>query len=558
MKHLQLGMLPTLLLLWIPAAGRAGELADRVDRLFARWDKGGTPGCALGVVRDGRLIYEKAFGLADVEQGTRIGPDTVFHVASVSKQFTALAVLLLEQDGKLSLDDDVRKHLPELHDFGKTVTVRHLLQHTSGLRDQWSLLMLAGWRMDDVITDDDVFRLACRQRELNFEPGARHLYSNTGYTLAARVVERASGQPFRVFAQGRIFEPLGMHNTRFPADHEEIIPGRARSYQATGPGRYKNAILSYGTAGATSLLTTVADLARWDNNFYEPRVGDAKVIARFQEVGTLNDGKRIDYALGLSIGDYRGLKTVEHGGADAGFRCTLLRFPAERFSVILLANTADSSPGELARRVADVYLEGKLKPAPARPAVAERKEVPVDPALFDAYAGEYRVLPGRSVTVTKEGGRLMAATQGAPKRALAAASEREFFVPGEDVGITFDEPVDGRCPSVTVQLGSQRLPARRITGPSLTAQQAEECVGDFYSGELGVIYTVSRRDNRLAIRHPRGEGELRPVSADVFEAPGPLGQVTFTRTGGRVTGLQIDGGRVQRLRFGRVELKPPE
>src|SRR5262245_19582056 len=234
MLSLRLWMLATLLVLRFPTAAWSEDQSDRADRLFARWDTGRTPGCAVGVVRDGKLVYEKAYGLADLEQGSRIGPDTVFHIASVSKQFTALAVLLLEKDGKLSLDDDVRKHLPELHDFGRMITLRHLLQHTSGLRDQWSLLTLAGWRMDDVITDDDVFRLVCRQRELNFDPGARHLYSNTGYTLAARIVARVSGQTFPDFTRKRIFEPLGMSHTRFPADHQEIIPKRARSYQPAG------------------------------------------------------------------------------------------------------------------------------------------------------------------------------------------------------------------------------------------------------------------------------------------------------------------------------------
>lgn len=562
MNRLHLSLLPIVLMLGSPRPARADELTDRVDKVFARWDTTRTPGCALGVVRDGKLIYQQAYGLADLEQGSIIGPDTVFHVASVSKQFTAFAVLLLEKDGRLSLDDDVRKHLPELHDFGKTITVRHLLQHTSGLRDQWSLLALAGWRMSDVITDDDIFRLVCRQRELNFEPGSRHLYSNTGYTLAAMIVERVSGQSFRTFTRKRIFEPLRMMHTRFPADHEEIVAGRARSYAPADAGKYKNAILSYGTAGATSLLTTVADLARWDQNFYEPQVGDAKLIERFQEVGRLNDGKAITYALGLEISEYQGLKVVEHGGSDAGFRCTLLRFPAERFSIIILANTADCGPSLLARRVAEIYLEGKLKPAPAKPgksATPERKEVKVDPALFDAYAGEYRVMPGVNLAVAKEGGRLTARGPGAPKSVLAASSKREFFVPGADVAIRFDEPVEGRCPSLTLQFQGQTFVAKRVERSSLTAKQAEEFVGEYHSRELGVIYAITRRDDRLSIRHPRGERELHPVETDKFEAADPIGRVTFTRVeGGRIAGIQIDGSRVQRLRFDRVAIKPAE
>ena len=558
MRHLGLWFLPTLLTLWISAAGRADESTDRVDRLVAPWDKPGSPGCSLGVVRDGKLIYETAVGLADVEQDRRIGTETEIFVASVSKQFTAMAILLLEREGKLSLDDDVRKYLPELHDFGVPITLRQMLLHTSGLREQFDLLPLAGWRMADVITDDDVFRLACRQRELNFDPGSRFLYCNTGYTLASRVVERVSGQPLGEFTRRRIFEPLGMGHSRFPAEYDEIIPGRARSYHPAGTGRYKNAILSYGTVGATGLLTTVADLVRWDANFYEPRVGDAKLIDRLLEVGTLNDGRKLDYGLGLEVGEYRGLKYVEHAGSEAGFRSTILRFPAERFSVILLANSSDFRPEELARRVADIYLDGKLGPAPPEPAVNERKEVAADPASFDAYVGEYRVVPGLIVTVAKEGGGLTAVALGERKVVLAAASAREFFVPGEDLEITFDAPVDGRCPSVTIRIGRQCAPAGRIVRPSLTAGQAEELVGDFYSGELGVIYSVVRRDGRLMISYPRGEGELRPVSEDVFDAPDPLLQVTFDHAaGGRATGLRIDAIRAKHLRFSRVDLSRP-
>lgn len=541
---------------------RADELTDKVDKLFARWDKKTTPGCAIGVIRDGKLIYEKAYGMADLEQGSPITTDTVFHIASISKQFTAFAILLLEKDGKLSLDDDIRKHLPELHDFGKPITIRQLLLHTSGLRDQWSLLTLAGWRMDDVITDDDIFRLACRQRELNFPPGDRHLYSNMGYTLAAIIVERVSGMPFRKFTWKRIFEPLGMTKTRFPSDHEEIIPGRARSYQTSGHGTYKNSVLSYSNAGATSLLTTVGDLAKWDQNFYEPKVGDAKLIERFQERGKLNNKRAISYALGLDTGTYRGLKYVEHGGADAGFRCELMRFPSERFSVIILANSSDSGPRMQAQRVADLYLSDKLKPLlandkPKPP--AERKVVAVDPALFDAYAGEYRVFAGLTVTVTRDGNRLMGKAPGTQTVELAATSDRSFFVPGEEIEVTFEKPVDGKCPSITLTVGGNPLPAKRFTHKTMTPQQAEEYVGDYYSDELGVIYTVARREGTLTLRFPRGEREMLLETGNTFEAAAPVGTVTFTRDKeGKVTGFKIDSDRVLNVRFERVQIKKVE
>ncbi len=556
MKPLNLGLLLAVLSL-AAAEARADELTARVDHLFARWDRADVPGCALAVVKDGEVVYERGYGMADLEQGTRIEPSTVFHVASVSKQFTAFAVLLLEREGKLTLKDDVRKYLPELHDFGKPIVIRHLLRHTSGLRDQWGLLMLAGWRIDDVITEDDVFRLIRRQKELNYEPGAEFLYGNTGFTLAAKVVERVTGRPFRESAGERIFGPLGMKRTQFPPDYQGLVQGRARSYHPAGEGRYKNAVLSYGTVGATGLLTTVGDLARWDRNFYEPRVGGRGVVDRLQEVGTLNDGRPTGYALGLEIGDYRGLKTVEHGGGDAGFRCTLLRFPTERFSVILLANAGDFDAGGTARRVADLYLGEKLKPAPPRPTAAARKAVEVDPKLLDAYAGEYRVSPGLSVVVVKDQGRLTVEATGYPKADLDAASDTEFFVRGGDAGITFGKPERGRSARVTVHFAGQDLPAERIVRPALTAEQRAQYPGDYHSEELGTLYTVSVRDGKLMVLHPRGPEELRPVATDVFEAPYPISRVTFDRgAGGRVKGFVIDAGAVRNLRFARVDLSP--
>jgi CubicO group peptidase (beta-lactamase class C family) len=554
MKHLRLCILAAIFIVR-PTDGQSEELTDRVDKLFARWDTKSTPGCALGVVRDGKLVYEKGYGMAVLEHGVCIGSDTIFHIASTSKQFTAIALLLLEQDGKLSLDDDVRKHLPEVPDFGKTITLRHLLHHTSGLRDQWELLKLAGWRSDDVITDDDIYGLVCRQKQLNFDPGSEHLYCNTGYTLAARVVERVSGHPFREFTKQHIFEPLGMKRTEFPADHQSVIPGRAQSYRQRLEGQYIHEVLSYSTVGATCLLTTVADLAEWDNNFYEPRVGDAKLIARMQEVGKLNNGEALNYALGLVSGEYRGLRFVEHGGSDAGFRCTLLRFPEKRLSVILLANAGDCQPTVLARRVADIYLEGELKPASASPAFEKLPEAAVDSKLLAAYVGDYRVLPGVIVTVTREEDRLIGQATGSPKRTLIATSDREFYIAAEDIRITFDKPVQGKCPKILVDYAGNNFTGLRVERPKLNLEQAEEYVGEFRSEELSVIYTVSRQGTVLKVRHPRGVEELRPAAENRFDGGATVGQVTFVRgDGARVVGLRIDSERARQVNFDRVKI----
>ncbi len=359
---------------------RSGDFKN-VNALFSTWTKPNSAGCALGVLSDGRLLYSRGYGLADIEHSVPIAPTTVFHVASISKQFTAFAIYLLEQDGKLSIDDDIRKYLPELHDFHQTITIRQLLHHTSGLRDQWDLLLMAGWRLGDVITQEDVLKLTWRQEELNFPPGQEFLYSNTGYTLLAVIVERVSGMSFRDFTDQRIFVPLGMSHTHFHEHYGDLVPDRAYSYEWHGDS-YRYVALSYSTVGASSLFTTVQDLARWDENFYNGNVGGKDLLAQMQIKGKLNSGKEIDYASGLMIGTYRGLTTVEHGGADAGFRSEILRFPDVHFSVIILCNAGDADPSGLARKTADIFLDSRLKPLP--PALPQPIEVKIDPKQLGA------------------------------------------------------------------------------------------------------------------------------------------------------------------------------
>ena len=261
------------------------DTARHIDDIFQQWNKPGSPGAAVAVVQNGRLAFQKGYGTANLEYDIPISPDTVFHVASVSKQFTAMSIVLLEQDGKLSLADDVRKYLPELPDYGHRIAIRNLLQHTSGVRDQWQTLGLAGWRLDDVITQKQILRMMFRQMELNFEPGTRHLYSNAGSTLLAEIVARVSGKPLPDFCDERIFRPLGISAPHFHDDHRRIVRGRAYSYEAAP--LYRASPLNYANVGATSLFTTAPDLVKWLDNFREPKVGGRAAVARLQEQAVL-------------------------------------------------------------------------------------------------------------------------------------------------------------------------------------------------------------------------------------------------------------------------------
>ena len=357
---------------WLPGAsptplaaqGLTAAQEARIDSIFDRWSDPGAPGVSVAVTRNGETVLSRGYGSAQLEYGIPVSPATVFHVASVSKQFTTFAIALLERDGLLSWDDDVRVHLPELPDLGASFTLRHLANHTSGVRDQWELLAMAGWRLDDVITREQILSLMSRQRELNFEPGSEYLYSNMGYTLLAEVVERVSGQGFGEFLEDRVFGPLGMDRTHVHSDHTMIVPNRAYSYRPLPEGGWQKAVLSYANQGATSLFTTAEDLALWIREMEEPRVGDREMWAEMSRPAALTNGETVSYALGLSVADFRGLETVGHGGADAGFRSAVLHFPEERVGIVVLGNGANFNSGGTARAVAEVLLEDRLAPPP--------------------------------------------------------------------------------------------------------------------------------------------------------------------------------------------------
>ncbi len=377
------------------AQGVTAEGIARIDSVFAEWDTGDGPAAAVAVTRDGRTIFSRGYGSAHLEYGVRASSSTPFHVASVSKQFTAFAVALLARDGALSWDDELHEHLPELPDLGHPVTLRHLATHTSGVRDQWELLAMAGWRLDDVITRDQILRMMARQRELNFRPGSEYLYSNMGYSLLAEVVERVSGKDFGEFLEDRVFRPLGMHHTHVHDDHTHLVPGRAYSYRSSSD-EWRKAVLSYANRGATSLFTTVEDLARWIGEMESPTVGDPELWDERRRAAVLTTGDTIGYAKGLSVGRVRGLRTVGHGGADAGFRSNLLHFPDERLGVVVFGAAASFNAGGTARRVAEIFLADRMEPRPEQVADGaggdeaedEGSEPEADEPL-EAYAGVY-------------------------------------------------------------------------------------------------------------------------------------------------------------------------
>ena len=536
-------------LLAVPAIVSAQDPAPaKIDAIFARFDHRDSPGCIVGVSRAGKVVYEKGYGMADLERDVPITSASIFHVASISKQFTAMAILLLEQQGKLSIEDDVRKYIPELPDYGKRITLRHLLQHTSGIRDQWTLLRMAGWRGDDLITEDDVMWAVTRQRALNFDPGAEYLYSNSGFTLLAVIVKRVSGHSLREFADEQIFKPLGMTHTHFHDDHTMVVPHRTSAYEPRQAGGWSVSIPVFDTYGATSLFTTADDLLRWEQNFSAPIVGSPALLARMQLEGLLNDGTRTGYALGIAVGSHRGVREIGHGGADAGYRADVERYPDQQLAVAALCNASNSNPGALTRQVADLYLGAALAPEPAQARQAGAVTLPA--ARLTALAGVYRRSSGDLLRLDAQDGKLWIA-EGA-RTELLPLSDSRFALRGQDGEAVFDSSAAGRA--LRLRRGSGRDQIFQQTTPfSPTGAQLAAFAGRYRSAELETVVDVRATDSTLVLSERRpGSLVMRPVYTDAFR--GGIGVTEFSRDpSGRVTGFVVNAGRVRALRFDRIE-----
>jgi CubicO group peptidase (beta-lactamase class C family) len=553
----------------------SSDFTPQVDRIFSKWTAS-TPGCAVGVAQDGKPVLAKAYGMADLEHDVKNTPVTVFEAGSVSKQFTAAAVLLLAREGKLSLDDPVRKYVPELPEYAAPadtgpagrvraiaasnagsgsdprplpLTIRHLLTHTSGLRDWGSVAAIAGWpRTTRVYTHAHVLEIVGLQRSLNFVPGTRWSYSNTGYNLAAIIVSRVSGTSFAEFTRTRIFEPLGMRQTSWRDDHTRIVKNRAMAYDDRRDGFHIDMPFE-NVHGNGGLLTTVGDLLKWNENFTTPVVGDGSFVAEQQRVGTFSDGRPLDYALGLYNHTYKGVRQIDHSGSTAGYRAHLARFPDQHLSVAVLCNVSSGAAGDALHAVADLYLQDRVKPAAALTSLYK-----LSPADVDRVVGLYRnTVTGIPLTISRDndhGDQLRVARgQGdglSPARGqqLVATATSRF---GTATGDRWELDDQGRLRAVDA-LGTVDA-YERVSPATPGPDQLKELAGTYASDEAETVLTVAVNGDALVVkRRPDSILKLTPRYADAFEAP-QLGMVIFRREDGRVTGLSVSQDRVWDLRF---------
>ena len=525
----------------VPDKQKVGASAERAFEKFTKAYVGPGPGCAAAVSLNGETVFEKAFGLADLEHNVPNTTQTIFESGSVAKQFTSAAVVLLQQDGKLSLDDPVRKYITELPDYGSPLTIRHLLNHTSGLRDWGAVMGLTGaGRGDRVISQDLALDVIIHQRALNFTPGAEYSYSNSGYNLAAIIVERVSKQKFPVFVEERLFKPLGMKNSSWRDDYQRIVPGRAQAYsrQGNGPWRLNMPFMNvYGNGG---MLTTVGDWMKWNAMLDSHSLG-APLVNALETRGVLNDGRKIAYALGLSIDSFKGLKDVAHGGATAGYQTFLTRYPDKKVSVGVMCNGTSPNAGGIAESITEEIFGPFPEPPRTESAKASEDELK---KFVGIWRNEKTHAPARFVIengVSRwSGGRLVPIGGG------------QFTLGDNQLKFTFDK--DGK-PMFAETVDSDGEVRRFVPEKEWTPSAADlaSFKGDWFSEEAGATFSVAIDADKAFIKQrPAMKLPLQPLYKDHFSVQGYV--VWFTRdNNGKVTGLHVGASRMRDMPFVRVK-----
>lgn len=528
----------------------ADEKTDQVDKLFDRWDTTISPGAALAIIHNGEMIYKRGYGMANLEQDIPISPETVFRIGSTSKQFTAACIAILASQSKISLDDDIRQYVPELPQYKKPITVRHLVHHTSGLRDYLELEYLAGKSEDDFFTPEDTVALLSRQKGLNFVPGDEHLYSNSGYFLLGVIISRVSGKSLNEFAREHIFKPLGMNSTHFHDDYTMIVKSRADGHVETKDGfKINNTTLNH--VGDGGVFTTVEDLYLWDQAFYNDKLGK-ELMDLMHQTGVLNSGEKLEYAFGLSVSDYKGLKLVAHRGSFVGFRAEMIRFPKEKFTVICLANLASINPSQLCRQIADIYLADKFTAIESPEKEAEEiTPVALTKEELGYKIGMFIATKGLSVAeFSVEGDKLVIETRG-EKFSLIPVSRSKFVTKDASVDITVEFwPPDREALSAKVTVGGRQETNLKRTpkiAPLIT-EKLKAYAGSYYNEELPATYKIVVEDDRLVFKHRNApEKPLKMIDKDKFLSE--YGKLEFKRgKSEKITGFYLDAGRV-RIQF---------
>jgi CubicO group peptidase (beta-lactamase class C family) len=526
------------------------SIGSKIDSIFRSYTAV-TPGCAVAVLKDGEIVFKKGYGQANMEYSIPIIPTTIFHIASESKQYVAFCMLLLEKERKLSIDDDIRKYLDFVPDFGHKITIRHLIHHTSGLRDQWQLLANSGWQLDDVITQQHVVKLVSKQKALNFIPGEEFMYCNTGYTLMAEIVKKVSGLTLREYCDKNIFQPLGMKDTHFHDNYQEIVPGRAYSYNRLPGKGFQHAVLSYSIVGATSLLTTVLDEAKWLNNYETGTVGGKDLIEKMYQTGVLNDGRKLTYAFAIDIGKYKGWQQIGHGGGDAGFRTYACRFPQKGLGIVVFSNSGDVNPGGLVNQIADLLIRDTMQESSSK-----ENTLITDSIFLKRLQGKYFSERGNLPEILWKDGKLNGINtfSRAPYEIKVTAAGNNRYSLSSGGVLILDEKNKSSDSVMEMKIENLNNTIVYKRQPSLPQKITAEFAGKYYGDETEAFYYVTEKDGQLTLTHRKYvDAPLKYVAPDQFTSPHWwMNHIRFIRDKkGKIIAFEVNSGRIQHLRYDR-------
>ena len=549
--------------LMIAATTFAQSLPDstvkKINKLFNQWDNKNSPGCAIAIVGNDSILFAKGYGMANLEYDIPIEPSTIFHMASISKQFTAFSIVLLARQGKLHLDDDIHKYLSWFPDLKEKITIRNLLNHTSGIRDQWQLLAISGTRLDDVITQDHIIKILSKQQALNFKPGEQYSYSNSGFTMLAEIVRSVTGQSLRKFTDSAIFKPLGMVNTHFHDDYEEIVKNRSYSYYRKDSVHFANSILSYSNAGATSLFTNLDDMSKWIMNFYTHKVGDQKDIDQLTQKGKLNSGKELNYALGIVSDTYNGWRQFSHGGADAGYRTSLTVFPDLKMGFALFSNLGDVNAGGKLYEVAGLFISdtAKNKTADSPKNMDSSKAALKDTVAIKKFAGNYISDDGMQMNFRLSNKKLYVDAFG--RSFLLTKAEKDSFSLFIDPGVKFlfsGHATGDTSVFAAFSRDEKHLLNKYIPDTSQPDGLLRTYTGNYYCPELDCKYGIVLKDHKLVLTNNKySDTRLTLVGSDhLVDDFWWMNHLLIIRNSKKeITGFEVNSGRIQHLRFNKVE-----
>lgn len=526
------------------------HLDERVDSLITA--DVNSPGSAILVMKDGEIILNRGYGLANLEHNIPITLNTVFDLASLSKQFTGYAISLLVEQGKLDLKDDIRQYIPELQDFGSTITIDHLLHHTSGIRDWTSTLPLSGLTFDDVISFEEILQMAYNQKELNFEPGSEYLYSNTGYNLLAELIQRVTGKSFSDWTKENIFQPLNMEHTFFLGDHHQVINNRASGYYLGNDGHYYVSPNSLTALGSSSMYSTTADLAKWVMHLHKLADEGSSIYSRMLQKGVLNNGEEISYAFGLETREFNKSTWVAHSGGWASFSTYLVIIPEHDLSIVVL-NNHQGNPYQIALSIASLMVPDPSPSDNAEEAI-ESEEVMIASDKLSDYEGTYRLGPGWYVNITRQGEELWTRATGEENYPMTALSDSVFSI--KDYGnrtMTFVHDDSGQV-SHMIYMGQkrQKVEPYEKPGPEMLADYN----GEYFSEELFATYSVFVEGDNLRIKHHRhGVHDLNYAWKDDFSGSlWFMNSVEFGRDeAGKVSGFVVNNFRARNQQFVKVD-----